>query len=166
MKIYIISFLIIFGSLVITVLNDQAINKIRIKNWHSYLARLFFSLFYLIAAVTIVYYLRDKMFYLDKKGNFDDLFRFAWCVSSSFVGFALIASQSRFSEKLPYGPYLFYYPVLLLMISSLVFSLVSIFDVTSNYIFYFLSFPLCFILSFLTDSFWDMVIKFINNKGV
>ncbi len=154
---------IIFSSLV--VLMDKIERRV-IVNWHSYYSRVIFSSLYLITGFAILLIFKDKIFYAEKMTDFTDIFRFIWCINSSLFGFALIVSQSRFHPRLPYGPYLFYYPPILLVISALIYSLLSIFNATNNHIFYFFSFSLCFILAFLIDKFWEIILKLIEKARI
>jgi hypothetical protein len=137
--------------------------KKEIKKWHPYISRVVLSCLYLFVAIFLFYKFQDKILFLKNKNDFGDYWKLVWSIASSCIGFTLIASQCRFHEKIPYGAYMLYYPVILIVISSLVFSLVSIFGKTSNHFFYALSFSLCFILSFLIDQFWDLAKALIKN---
>jgi|GEM_PF-3055913 len=138
------------------------IEKREIVNLHAYYPRVIFISLYLTISVFLIIIFQDKIFYYDKLNCFEDIYRFVWCLSGSFMGFSLIASQLRFENRLPYGPYIFYYPPILLCISSLVYSIFSVWEMTNSYIFYFISFPLCFILAFLVDYFWKIILKIVN----
>jgi hypothetical protein len=154
---------IIFGSLVVLI--DKIEHRV-IDNRYSYYTRVIFSSVYLITSFAILAFFKDRMFYAEQITGFADIFRFIWCINSSLFGFALIASQDRFNTRLPYGPYLFYYPPILLAISALIYSLLSVSRLTNNYIFYFFSFSLCFILAFLVDNFWSIILKFLEKARI
>jgi hypothetical protein len=154
---------IIFSSLIVLI--DKIENRV-LDNRHSYYARVIFSSLYLVTSFAILLVFKDKIFYVEKMPGFNDIFRFVWCMNSSLFGFALIVSQGRFQPRLPYGPYIFYYPPILLIISALVYALLSISSNTNNHIFYFLSFSLCFILAFLTDKFWYIILKFVEKARI
>ena len=149
--------------LFLTFCNDLIFRKKDIKKWHPYISRVVLSCLYLFVAFFLFYKFQDKIVFPKNNNDFGDYWRLVWCIASSCIGFALIASQSRFHEKIPYGAYILYYPVILIVISSLVFSLFSIFVKTSNHFFYALSFSVCFILSFLIDQFWDLAKALIKN---
>jgi len=145
----------------LTILMDFTTMRNEIKKFHSYFSRVGFTCAYIAIALFLLIFFRNRMFYVQKIYDFNDWPRFVWCIVCSCAGFALIASQCRFHEKLPYNAYILYYPFLLLVFSSFVYSLLSIFPSTSGHIFYYLSFPLSFVLAFLIDSFWDIIRKII-----
>jgi hypothetical protein len=79
--------------------------------------------------------------------------RILWCISWSFLGFSAIAHKS--SKKNHTGSawpsYATVYPLALVFISMIVFSVLHIFEGTKNYLFYFLSTPICFVFSYSID---------------
>lgn len=83
--------------------------------------------------------------------------RFLWCVFSSLIGFTVIAFRVKHVPESPVPKYLTYYPPTLLAIASGVFAVCQMFDRSSGYVFYYLSFTGCFVLGFLIDHFWDMI---------
>ena len=102
--------------------------------------RVYCSLAYLIISIFIVLIRRDHIFYLspfNESYNFD---RFLWCLSSSFFGFAVLAFSLRHHQKTPFPVYYSYYPFVLIGISTLVFSILHLFDKTSSFVFYYFSF--------------------------
>lgn len=141
---------------------DFTTKRDRIKRFHSYFSRVGFTCVYIAIALLLFIFFRNKMFYILRVNDFNDWPRFIWCIVGSCAGFALIASQYRFSEVLPYNSYILYYPPMLLVFSSFVYSLLSIFPTTSGHIFYYLSFPLSFILAFLIDKFWNIIEEIIK----
>lgn len=122
-----------------------------------------FGIFFILLSIAIVilwtYYFDFEMYYPNVKKDSFNLGRFLWCVSSSFFGFSILAIQGMYNQKSPYLLYTTYYPSILLVISCLVFSIIHLFDKSSSFIFYYLSFAFCFILSFLVDSFWAIIIS-------
>lgn len=49
--------------------------------------------------------------------------------------------------------------------TTLVFGGLHIFDVTSGYLFYYLSFGLCFTLGYLVDSYWSFTKGIVQHLG-
>jgi len=97
------------------------------------------------------------MFYFEVELKSWNFYRLIWCYSGSSLGFAVIALTWRHVEQSPLPEYLTHYPFQLLAISTLVFGGLHLFDVTRGYIFYYLSFGLCFTLGYLVDSYWSFV---------
>jgi len=135
--------------------------QIKPTNWK----RVAFVGLYFAIFLAIVLYRFDSLFYVkpsDTSYNFD---RFLWCFACSCLSFAILAFQFRRHEKSPFPEYESYYPFLLLVISSLGFSVCHVFDVTKGFVFYYLSFGLCSILSYLVDSFWALLTSLIKNRA-
>ncbi len=122
------------------------------------------SIGYCILGGLIIYFRFDNMFYL--KANIDtyNLDRLGWCLASSCLGFSFLAFQLICNPKSPFPEYIYYYPVILLIISALVFSACHLFEASSGFVFYYLSFALCVILSVLVDSFWKFITSIIEQK--
>jgi len=117
-----------------------------------------------IAIAGFVCFWYYEMFSLvEPQGRSYQFDRYLWCLSSSLFGFSFIAFHHRRRQKSPFPEYIFYYPGLLLVISALVFSILHLSEVLSGFVFYYLSFTLCFILSFLVDSFWKLVPAILSN---
>ena len=112
------------------------------------LPRIIFSLIYLSLSFLFILIKIKTMFYIEIKPNSFNIDRFYWCVSCSLFGFGILALHLRDHQKNPCPSYIIYYPFLLLMMASLVFSVLHIFNQTSGFVFYYLSFSVCFILSF------------------
>ena len=136
-------------------MTEQSENKINIK-------RVFSFICFGIIGGLIIYIRFDNMFYL--KANIDTYNpdRFGWCLASSCFGFSFLASQFIRNEKSPLPLYITHYPFKLIVISALVFSACHLFEASSGFVFYYLSFALCFILSYLVDYFWILIFDFIK----
>ena len=127
--------------------------------------RLLCAALYLLAGVVIIYSRRDTLFYQNPSPvsyNFD---RYIWCLGSSFIGFSVLAYQLRHIEQTPFPEYFTYYPVVLAVISALIFSACHLFQQTSGFVFYYLSSSGCIILSFLVDSFFSLLTSLVVRKG-
>jgi len=106
-----------------------------------------------------------EVFYLDPIRGCWNLGRFVWCMSSSFVGFASLGVL-LWTHDAPIWPrHFLYYPLLLLAISSLVFSACHMLERTSGFVFYYLSFGACFSLALLVDRFVDLVESVLRKRG-
>ena len=130
-----------------------------IKTW-----RIIFTLFYFIIACLIVIIWKDKIFYMKIIDDSYNWYRFLWCLCSSFLGFSVLSFHVRNHKNSPFPSFITYYPFLLFVISALVFSVCHLFDKSSGFIYYYLSFPICFILGYLVDSFWGIITSIIKNK--
>ncbi len=132
-------------------------------------ARLFFSIVYLLISVSIVVFLREKIFYLAPSETYN-FFRFLWCIACSFLGFSVLAFQLSITTPGPrgYAPtipsYISYYPFMLMVLACLGFSIFSSIEATSGYIFYYASFMICSILGYAVDYFWQIIRKLIERK--
>ena len=132
--------------------NPNNLNKLRV----------FFAIIYFLISLIIIYFFKNKMFYFKVPENSWNYYRLLWCCSASALGFSAIAFILRNHEKSPLPEYLTHYPFQLLAIATLVFSLLHIFDATSGYLFYYLSFSLCFTFSFLVDNYRGFIKSIIN----
>lgn len=119
--------------------------------------RVIFSVLYLLLGILLIFLFRKEMFYLEPKVDTYNIYRFLWCLSASFFGFAGIAFHVRHIDSSPWPSYVTYYPWFLLVISTLSFSLFHLFSITSGFVFYYISFSLCVLLSYWVDSFWTIV---------
>lgn len=125
-------------------------------------ARVGCSVVYFLIGLILIIVRHDEMFYTTVAQfsyNFD---RFLWCLSSSLIGFSFLAFNLRHHSKSPFPTYLYYYPAILIITSSLVFGIFHIFKETSGFNFYFLSFSACFILSYLVDNFWKLITSLVK----
>ena len=118
--------------------------------------RLAFVLLYLGIAILIFYICSGKMFYLMPTEDFNG-YRFSWCVLCSTIGFATIAFAARNHPKSPFPSYVTYYPLMIIAFSALVFAICHSFDSTSGFVFYYMSAPLCFFLSYKVDDSWRIL---------
>jgi hypothetical protein len=130
-------------------MNENEMKKI--NGW-----RIFFSIIYFVSFVVILIFSHKRV--LREILEFEYLYRFFWCLASSFFGFSVIAFRGRYNPKSPFPEYLTYYLPLLIVISSLVFSGLYLLAKTSGILFYSVSFTVCFILGYLVDSFWEIVV--------
>ncbi len=120
-------------------------------------SRLLFSIFYFVVALLLTFIFWKDMFYFQVENNTWNIYRFVWCCIAVFLGFAVIAFALRHIKKSPLPEYLTLYPFQLLAMATLVFGGLHIFDATTGYLFYYLSFGLCFTLGYLVDSYWSFV---------
>jgi len=127
-------------------------------NWK----RIFFSVLYLSVSLFIVGTRWNKLFYLLPQAHSYNLERFLWCLASSLCAFGALAWQWRYESESPFPEYITYYPLLLSAISALVFSVCHLSEKTSGFVFYYLSFALCFALSYQADSFWKLLTSVIR----
>jgi len=114
--------------------------------------RVFASLPYLVFAVAMVGFRFHEIVYVELQTGYQ-WDRFLWCLSASSIGFFSIASRYWYNVKSPFPEYVSYYPVVLIAISALVFSIAHLYEGLGGFVFYYFSFALCFILALLVDSF-------------
>ena len=100
---------------------------------------------------------RTHIFYLDADIKTWNIYRYIWCFASSCIGFSCIALVLRKTHKNPIPEYVTIYPLQLLAMSALVFAVLHMSTRTSNFVFYYFAFGLCFTLGYLVDSFWSFV---------
>jgi hypothetical protein len=108
-------------------------------NW----ARVGFSIFYFALGVLLIVLFRRDMFHLKVEEGWWNGYGFAWCVSGVCIGFSSVAFSLRRHGSSPFPRYVTDYPVQLIAMAALVFAGLHIFDATSGYLFYYLSFGLC-----------------------
>jgi hypothetical protein len=124
----------------------------KINKW-----RVIFAIAYFLSGCLIIWFFRKDMFYLSPMENTYNFYRFLWCVSSTFFGFSAIAFGLRCHKPSPFPEYLFHYPLQIFAMSSLVFGVLHLWDRTVSYVFYYLSFGICFTLGFLVDQYWVFI---------
>ena len=129
-------------------MNENQVRKI--NGW-----RVSFSILYFVSFIGILIFFHRRIF--EEILEFGYLYRFFWCLASSFFGFSVIAFRGRYNPKSPFPEYLTYYLPLLIVISSLVFSVLYLLAKASGILFYSISFTVCFILGYLVDSFWIII---------
>ena len=120
--------------------------------------RVFASVPYPVIAAVLVWVRFPDMFYLELQEGYQ-WDRFLWCLSASSIGFFSIASRYWYHTKSPFPEYVSYYPVVLIAISALVFSIAHLYEGLDGFVFYYFSFALCFILALLIDSFGGFVLS-------
>lgn len=130
--------------------------------------RFILGIIFLLPLILIMLLWRDKIFYTTVTEGINMISpRFWWSISCSCFGFGVLTLHNVKNTSSPFPSYYFYYPILLIIISSLIFSILHLFTQTSNYIYYYFSFPLCFIFGYMVDYFWqimDSIIKLIKKS--
>jgi len=125
--------------------NDE--NKNKINN-----TRLIAALAFLILGIIIVIFvILGSKLYLETNRACLNLPRYFWCLGWSFVGFSGIAFYWCRSDKTPFPSYITSYPILLVIVSALVFSVCHFFKETSGFVFYYLSAGLSGFLAYFID---------------
>ena len=140
-------------------MKEQDAQENNIRRWKS--QRRFVAIccfvFPIVTILVFLYYdSLSKIFYSTENKGISNLYRLLWCGFGSMWGFSAIAFYWRDLPEPPFPRYLTYYPFILLVISLLVFSSIHLFEKTSGYLFYYLSFGLCAILGFQVDQFWKI----------
>ena len=130
-------------------------------NWQ----RVAYSIPYLFFALLVLLCRRSELFYLTPQPNAYNVDRFLWCVVDTLFGFFFVAVHHWKRASSPFPRYLLYYPVVVLLISALVFSGCHLFEKSSGFVFYYLSFVACFVLGFLIDRFWEFCELLIKEKA-
>ena len=136
-------------------------SKNRKINW----LRIFFSIIYFCASIILFLIFRDNIFYFEIPKNSWNFYRLIWCYCSVSLGFALVAFAFMYHESSPLPKYLTHYPLQLLVMATLVYSILQIFPATSGYLFYYLSFSLCFTLGFMVDRYWGIIESIVGKLG-
>lgn len=162
--------LVVLIAFSIFVVADFRSRRQEVKRVQPYISRIILGVIFFAFGLFIIIFLRDRIFYLGERNDllFDSRYpsdvndwpRFAWCGAISLMGFGFAAVQSRFSEKLPYFSYAFFYPFPLLLITCLGYSILSLNSLTRGHVFYPLSFALCGTLSAMIDKYWDIAAAF------
>ena len=137
-------------------MEEQTRQETEINGWRVFLSASFFVLPILVFLMFWWSGNLERIFYITERSGWESLYRLLWCVFGSMWGFSAIAFHWRKVPQSPFPEYLTYYPVMLLVISLLIFSILHLFEKTSGYIFYYFSFVLCFMFSFLVDEFWGL----------
>lgn len=132
-------------------------------NWK----RVLFSIFYLLLALLLLllcFLFHKCVFYFETEENTWNGYRFPWCLSAVLFGFFTAAVTQWRNQNSPIPMYITNYPLQLIAMATLVFGGLHIFDATSGYLFYYLSFGLCFTLGHLVDSYWSFIKAIISRK--
>ena len=143
--------------------------------------RLLFAMAYLLSAFYIYKNYLSLInngvptFILDIKNADQHWARFLWCIVCSLVGFSLILFQIGFRRKaiekesgkilnVAFRSYISHHLFVLIVIASLGFSLSSMLtaNFTHGYLFYYLSFSICTILSYLNDQFFGIFVSIFS----
>lgn len=120
--------------------------------------------YFIVSLLPFIVY-RKELFYFTVPDESWNYLRFLWCLSAISLGFSLIAFAFRRIAKSPFPEYITHYPLQLIAMATLVFSVLHIFEATSGYLFYYLSFSLCFTMGFMVDRYWGFVQSLINRLG-
>ena len=132
--------------------SDRKINKKRVGC----------SIVYFVISIILFSIFRRDIFYFAVPEDSWNVPRFIWCISSVSLGFSGVAFALRYHDRTPFPEYFTHYPFQLLAMATLVFSALHIFDATSGYLFYYLSFSLCFTMGFMVDRYWGFVESLIG----
>src|SRR3989339_86453 len=120
------------------------------ENTHCW--RLVFSILYLVGGILIIFLFRGKMFYPHASFEaFWNFHRFLWCISCSCIGLSGIAFLFRKEKEPPIPKYIFNYPINVIARAALAFSAVHLIPGTNNYLFYYLSGSISFLLGYFID---------------
>lgn len=128
-------------------------------------ARVGFSAVYFIVSIILFLIFRKDIFYFAVPADFWNIPRFVWCVSSVSFGFSCVAFGLRFQEPTPFPEYITHYPFQLLAMATLVFAVLHIFAATRGYLFYYLSFSMCFTMGYMVDKYWGFIESLIGKVG-
>jgi len=139
--------------------SSEQISEPKTVNWR----RVLFSILYFLLAIGLVLYFRDNMFFFQPDETSWNFYRFIWCIASVSLGFSTLAFNLRHISRNPMPEYVTHYPLQLIAVATLVFGTLHIFEATRGYLFYYLSFSLCFTLGYLVDSYWSFVLTIIKN---
>jgi len=142
-------------------MSEKAVNQTKILNK----ARVAFSIIYLMIAVALFLFFRKSIFYFKVPKDTWNFPRFIWCCVSVSLGFSAIAFGLRYHDRSPLPEYFTHYPFQLLAMATLVYSLLQIFEATSGYLFYYLSFSICFTLGYMIDQYWGFFKALIEKVG-
>ena len=124
--------------------------------------RVSFSFFYFVLGILLICLFKSDIFYFNADTKTWNIYRYIWCLASSCLGFSSIALMLRENPTLPFPAYVTHYPLQLLAMSALIFGVLHISTRTSNFVFYYLSFALCFTLGYLVDSYWSFVSSILD----
>ena len=125
-------------------------------------ARLGFSIVYFTISVLLFFIFKNQIFYFHVPAESWNIPRFIWCISSVSLGFSLVAFALRFHNRTPFPEYITHYPFQLVAMATLVFAVLHIFEATSGYLFYYLSFSICFSMGFMVDRYWGLIESLIG----
>lgn len=114
--------------------------------------RLLLAFLYLFTGFSMIYYFRNEVIYYSVHIDEMNFYRYIWCLSSSFIGFGCLALTYRKEEGNPFFEYLTTFMFQLFSVSAIAFGILHVLDGTSGFTFYYLSFGLCFILSYFIET--------------
>lgn len=116
------------------------------------------------AIVAFLVGLHCGMFYLYADPTSYNLARLWWCLAASLLGFSFLSIQVLNHRNSPLPAFLRYYPVMLLVSATLVFSACHLFRESSGFVFYPLSFSVSFILGYVVDKFFDIIVGALRGR--
>lgn len=110
-------------------------------------------IFYALLGVILLCFIIKNGFYNEALESFNNWPRFIWSLSFGCFGFSAIAfrASKSFHKSSGIESYTTIYPVTILIISCLVFVLFNAIESTSNYLYYFVSAPISFSLTYYID---------------
>jgi hypothetical protein len=168
LKLFLIA-IIVLSTFLVFVFSDFVSRRKEIRA-HSYVSRIILGVSFFCLGLFVLAHFKGELFYLNERNellfdsryprNLNDWPRFIWCGAITLMGFGFAAVQSRFSQKLPYFSYAFFYPFPLFLITCLGYSILSLNSLTRGHIFYPLSFVVCGTVSAMIDKYWDMAAAF------
>jgi hypothetical protein len=124
------------------------------------------GIYFLVAVVLFCFIMSwPNYFYNQPLCGFENWRRLIWCFMWSFVGFSIIAYKSSLGShpNNAWPSYATSYLVILVHIALITFSVLQSFPRTQNYVFYFLSAPICFSLSYLIDGVLKEKLKIVSS---
>jgi hypothetical protein len=120
--------------------------------------RLIGAVIYFLTAIALLIVIigwswRSDYFYDQPLHGFENWRRLIWCFMWCFLGFSVIAYRSSLNphDNKAWPSYATSYLIILIHIALITFSILQAFQGTHNYVFYFLSSPICFSMSYSID---------------
>jgi hypothetical protein len=112
-------------------------------------------LYFLVGFIGIISLLVAVLFEPDLTNCY--LYRFFWCVAGTFLGFGSVVLHFWRSENFSWLWFLLLRWIQIVVMSSLVFGILHLWEKSSGFLFFFLSAPLCYTLGFQADRFWGLL---------
>ena len=89
-------------------------------------------------------------------------YRCLWALLCACLGFGYLTLTNLDNTDSPYPAYYINYPVILVLIAVVVFSILHLFSQSSGYVYYYLSFSLSFIFGYMVDYFWKITFRIVE----
>lgn len=140
-------------------------NKKEKINYRRFVSALVYLILGIITLILVGY--KSKL-YIEVNEVCLNLPRYFWCLGWSCLGFSGIAFYWCRSNKTPFPIYATSYPILLAIISALVFSVCHLFEETSGFVFYYLSAGLSGFFAYFVDyipKVFNVIAGHIKSKG-